>query len=940
LLARFNHAATDRELRMIELKQEVDELLSRSGKQPRYAQDFSALQAQGRPSERPGDAVAGNARDVSLVELGGDPKTERLLEQRIAERTAQLQLANQALSKARLAALNLMEDAIRSREESARANAQERTISERFHRMAEAVGDVFWLMTPDFSTLLYVSPAFEKVWDRPCADLYTRPTLWLECVHPADRDQVARAIADFSRGAIYDVEYGIVRPDGSVRVVRDRGHLLRDAEGQVTMLSGVACDTTERRRIEDLLRESEERFRLMADAAPVMIWLAGPDQHRAWFNQRWLDFTGRAMDQQLGHGWTEAVHPHDLPHYLTLYRASFEQCLPFEIEYRLRDADGQYAWVLARGVPRLGPSGRFVGFIGGCMDITRQKLAEQQLADAKNAAEQANEMKSSFLANMSHEIRTPMNAIIGMTQLCLQSNPDERQRNYLAKIDGASHLLLRVIDDILDYSKIEAGKLEMVREPFELTDVLDGVAAVLADRAVAKGLDLTMSAHQVVALTLLGDALRLSQVLINLVSNAIKFSERGCIRVSVVEQRRVDQRVELQFAVSDQGIGISAQEQARLFQPFNQADASTTRRFGGTGLGLAICKRLVTLMGGDITLHSESGQGSTVRFSVWLDVAEGPVVRTPARQAAAVDPSALARLQGADVLLVEDNELGQEVIRDLLEPLALRLRVAGNGAEALAEVERATPDCVLMDCQMPVMDGYEATRRLRAQARWRDLPIIALTANAMAGDRERCLGAGMNACLSKPVNSDALFAALVHWLRAPVDPGPAKLTHPPTAALPSAVVGSLPIAAMTAAAAPPPAPTQAGRPPDLPGLDTASGLSRAKGKPDRYRKWLTMFRDQDLAGFMPRFDVALGSRDLVAIAGLAHSIKGASAIVAADVLADLADDLKHAADLGDAGLVDRLGLQVKAEVALLSSSLACLDETSSPWPARSGQASP
>ncbi|MFM2068860.1 MAG: hypothetical protein RLZZ584_3769 [Pseudomonadota bacterium] len=926
LLARFNQAATDRELHMVELKAQIDELLVANGQQQRHPQVSGALQAHLAQHEPSGPGGTSTPRPAD--EAGRRLHADAQLEQQVAARTTQLQQANKSLRQAHLATLNLLEDAIRSREDSARASAQERTIAERFHRMAEAVGDVFWMIQPDFSTLLYVSPAFEKIWGRPCAELYARPTLWLEGVHPADQAAVAQAIEAFSRGAVYDVEYRVVRPDGSMRVVRDRGLLLRDAQGQVTMLSGVATDTTERRQIEDLLRESEERFRLMADAAPVMIWLAGTDQHRAWFNQRWLDFTGRTMEQQLGHGWTEAVHPDDLARYLAQYRASFEQRQPFEIEYRLCNADGQYAWVLARGVPRLGAGGDFVGFIGGCMDITRQKLAERQLAEAKNAAEQANEMKSSFLANMSHEIRTPMNAIIGMTHQCLLSGPDERLRNYLAKIDGASRLLLRIIDDILDYSKIEAGKLEMSAEAFALADVLDTVHSMLAERAVAKGLELVMPAPHEAALTLVGDALRLSQVLINLVGNAIKFSEHGCVRVSVgvAQPPRVGRRIKLQFAVSDQGIGISAQEQARLFQPFNQADASTTRRFGGTGLGLAICKRLVTLMGGDIELHSEDGQGCVVSFSVWLDVAATPLVgRAAVHPATAVEPAALARLRGADVLLVEDNELGQEVMRDLLEPLALRLRVAGNGAEALAEIERATPDCVLMDCQMPVMDGYEATRRLRAQARWCELPIIALTANAMTGDRERCLAAGMNAFLSKPVRGDALFAAMLQWLHAPLAAAQTgQGEHPP-------------VATMNAAARPPtePPPPPALSPPgltlpELPGLDMASGLANAKGRPDRYRKWLRMFRDQDLANFLPRLDAALAGPDLPGVAGLAHSIKGAAIIVGASKLAGLADDLKLAAEQVDARAVDLFGQQLRTEVALLSGSLALLDKTAAP----------
>jgi len=412
-------------------------------------------------------------------------------------------------------------------------------------------------------------------------------------------------------------------------------------------------------------------------------------------------------------------------------------------------------------------------------EVGRRKRAETELLHAKDIADRANRAKGDFLANMSHEIRTPLNAVIGLTRLSLESDPPSSLRDYLGKIDLSARTLLGLIDDILDLSRIEAGKLHPRQEPLKLAEVLDRVRVMVEQQAAEKGLVLRVEGPAELAGTLLGDGLRLTQVLLNLVGNAVKFTDRGAVTVTAQVEGEDEREVRVGFAVTDTGIGIPADRRADLFDAFTQVDASSTRSHRGSGLGLSISARLVALMGGRLELESSEGKGSCFRFSLPFPraVEETKEVAMPAPET----------LRGARVLVAEDDKTNQWLVRDLLVRRGVEVTLASTGAEAVAAAARGGFDIVLMDIRMPEMDGLEACRRIRALPNG-GLPIVALTANALAEERERCLAAGMDGYLTKPLEPENLYAELCRQLRLPAghigDRRPAAATLAPERALP------------------------------------------------------------------------------------------------------------------------------------------------------------
>lgn len=683
--------------------------------------------------------------------------------------------------------------------------------------------------------------------------------------------------------------------------------------------------------------------------------------------------------------------------------------------------DGTPIWCADHGT-LLDPDDPGKGSVWTALDVTERKRAEEATRMAKEAAEEASRMKSEFLANMSHEIRTPMNGVIGMSRLALQTDLAPKQRNYVEKIAASAESLLRIINDILDYSKAEAGKIVLEKAPFRLQDILDNLSSLIVLKTEASGVEVVFRVSSDIPALLVGDSLRLSQILINLGTNAAKFTQRGEIVVSVDLQAQNAQRVVLAFAVTDTGIGMTESQLGRLFQSFSQADGSITRQYGGTGLGLAISKQLVELMGGKIDVQSTPGVGSRFSFTLEFDIGRADDVRerqalpslqgrrvlvvddnalacevlaemvlsfgaqvvTASSGAAALDalvvasnagtpidlvlmdwrmpgwdgvettryirgdariaatpavlmvsaysredviehadgvhldgflakpvspstlhdtllntlyPSAanrvrsapprefplgslkesLAGLAGARVLLVEDNAINREVALELLAQAPVHVDVAYDGSEAVERVQRAHYDLVLMDIQMPVMDGLSATRRIRAMPGFEALPIVAMTAHAMARDRDESLSAGMNAHLTKPIDAAELMHALVTWIR-------------PEATTP---VPEIEVAT--------PAPADKQRPlrplPQLAGVNWQIALQRANHNPALLHRIVERFREDHAKSAQALLDAARENA-IATIARIAHGLKSASAYLGAGNLSWLAGEVERAARRG------------------------------------------
>ncbi|MEO5373916.1 MAG: response regulator [Alphaproteobacteria bacterium] len=798
--------------------------------------------------------------------------------------------------------------------------------------------------------------------------------------------------------------------------VAERGHDIRNDEWDTIMsaLSDLSSD----------LARSQNILQNVIDTAPIRVFWKDLNLRYLGCNPAFVQDAGKSHPNEvIGEddfqmAWAAQAE---------LYRADDRRVMETGVaklsyEEPQTTPDGRTIWLSTSKVPLRNRLNETIGVLGIYEDITKRKEAEIAQLNARREAEAANRAKSEFLANMSHEIRTPMNAIIGLSDLALSIDElPHRARDYLVKIVSSSQSLLRIINDILDYSKIEAGRLEVVNVDFQLRDVLDHLVDLFRARAAERDIELIVSLSAECRYVLTGDSLRLEQILVNLTGNALKFTERGEVEIAVETVEGTTDRVLLEFSVRDTGIGLTPEQVSRLFAAFVQADSSTTRKYGGTGLGLAICRRLTDLMGGRIWVESEPGVGSVFRVTLpfrrqvldegdpltlpddlrgtrvlvvddtpstrraldrmlssigfvvtqaadgedalshvtqglrenqpyrlalvdrrmtamsGLEVARrirdktasGPSDSCPGiilmvddrgpegnretgqdgvvgvldkpvncsllydtlmeafdkgmpkvhRSAQTIDYSDVRKhIGGARVLLVEDNAINQQVAREILERVGLIVTVANHGGEAVERVAASDVDAVLMDVQMPVMDGFMATRRIREQERFRDLPIIAMTANAMSGDREKSLEAGMNDHVTKPIDRKYLYDVLLRWIPA------GKRAIP------------IPVAD---AVAPPSADDMASLP-ELDGIDMAAGLDRVSGNRKLFRSLLLDLRHDfgSLDGAIASALSGDGTDQMEGALGKLHALKGAAGNLGARGLYEATRSLEQAVKSG------------------------------------------
>jgi two-component system sensor histidine kinase/response regulator len=668
--------------------------------------------------------------------------------------------------------------AVRQAGEALKASEQ------RFRLLAEATDDALrdWDLV---TNALWWNAGFEKLFGYRPEEVDPGVASWTDHIHGDDVTRVVQGIHAViaSGGGTWTDEYRFRRRDGRYAYVLDRGHIIRDETGSAVRLIGGMTDLTGRKTIENALRESNEKFLLLADNITDAFWIRSADMREVhYISPAFERIWGREAATLYANPdqWADFMLPADRDRVVAAFKALTAESRSLDIDYRIVRPDGEIRWVRVRGFQVRDSSDRLIRLTGIVTDITDRQRADETLQTsleeisrtnqaleaeiverkrAEEAAEAANRSKSEFLANMSHEIRTPLNGVVGMTELMLGTDLTPEQREYLDLVKASGESLLTVINDILDFSKIEAGQLTVEAVPFDLTDCLATTVKLLATRAHVKGLELAYDIGAGVPRTVAGDAGRLRQIVTNLMSNAIKFTARGEVVLTVALEEETDLDVVLRFSVSDTGIGIAADKHEVIFKPFVQADGSTTREYGGTGLGLAIATSLVTLLGGRIWLESQPGHGSTFHFTVRAARPQPELLERPASD------GPMGRLRDMPVLVVDDNEVYRRILERTLQRWQMKPVLADDGRAGLAAMRArrlagARFPLVLLDGHMPDMDGFEVAEEIRNDPGLAGATIL-LTSGGHRGDGARCRALGIAAYLTKPVDPDELLQAMV-----------------------------------------------------------------------------------------------------------------------------------------------------------------------------------
>lgn len=542
-----------------------------------------------------------------------------------------------------------------------------------------------------------------------------------------------------------------------------------DMSGNIRNFLAIKHDITEQRQLEQKYHGLLNDFMALLETTPNFIYIKDIDHRytacsqsfaqRAGYND-WRELIGKTVWDIFPNEYAERFYEQD-----KIVMETGRELIDIESEYLKRD--GEKGWVHSNKRPIKDKDGNVTGMIGVSTDITKLKQTEFDLIKAKRLADEASKAKSAFLANMSHEIRTPLNAVLGYTYLARRYANNKELLDYLNKITISSNFLIETINDILDLSKIEAGKLQLEIFPFQLTDITTKLQTIIEPVSAKKGIRFEIHLSGEIPQYLKGDHVRLSQVLVNLCNNAVKFTEQGSVDVFISAERITDKQATIYFEVKDTGIGMSEEQLLRIFEPFEQADASTTRRFGGTGLGLMISRRLIEMMKGRIGVKSIYGKGTSFYFTLNIDIPNHNEIQGQLTSANLLNDIENS-LSGITALLVEDQQFNQEVAKSILEMQNMNVIIAENGEQAIARLQaNADIDVILMDIQMPVMDGYEATRQIRKMndKNINSLPIIAMTANHFKDDIDKCMAAGMNDFASKPIEPEMFFSTIKKWLK-------------------------------------------------------------------------------------------------------------------------------------------------------------------------------